>query len=662
MAPLRFVLGLHFHQPVGNFDHVFRQHVDDVYRPLLDTLEQEGLLPAVLHLSGPLLDWLERHEPGYLDRVAALARAGQLELLLSGYYEPILASLPRADRVEQVAWMREAIGRRFGVQASTLWLTERVWEPELAADLHDAGVAAVLVDDRHFLVSGFARDALHGWYRTESDGKGVGVFPIDERLRYLIPFQPPEDTGAYLRQLHASGHPLAILADDGEKFGGWPGTKEWVYEKRWLARFAAVIRQLVGEGTIVLATLREALDTLPPSGLAYLPTASYREMEGWSLPTTPQRALAALEHTLGEHRLAGVDGALVRGSHWRNFLVKYAEANRLQKLMSALSQDCRSRGDPAPVRQAIARAQCNDAYWHGVFGGLYLPHLRGALWEQLAVAEAALQARGEEHDGAHQAFDVAVRDLDGDGAPEIWVRGQAVSLVIAPARGGAIEVLLDLSGRRNLADTLTRRREAYHDEAVERRTATATGPAAAPGADSTASIHDIEQALTLDEHPPVDPHVRAISVDRLLPLGATTAALVDGSQPAIRSWAAERLEVAGRESPEWRTAGAFATRMRAPDGSLLKDIEVQPNGTIELSWTWTPMEGWFATELSLAAPVTLTPSGEAKVVRYPIETVSKSEKGFDRTTQGECVTVLWDGLRGSAGLRLELREGRNEKG
>jgi hypothetical protein len=102
--------------------------------------------------------------------------------------------------------------------------------------------------------------------------------------------------------------------------------------------------------------------------------------------------------------------------------------------------------------------------------------------------------------------------------------------------------------------------------------------------------------------------------------------------------------------------------MRAPDGSLLKDIEIQPNGTIELSWTWTPREGWFATELSLAAPVTLTPSGEAKVVRYPIETVSKSEKGFDRTTQGECVTVLWDGLRGSAGLRLELREGRNEKG
>ena len=37
-GPLRFVFGLHLHQPVGNFDHVFTQHVEDVYRPLLERL------------------------------------------------------------------------------------------------------------------------------------------------------------------------------------------------------------------------------------------------------------------------------------------------------------------------------------------------------------------------------------------------------------------------------------------------------------------------------------------------------------------------------------------------------------------------------------------------------------------------------------------------
>ena len=38
MTPIRFAFGIHLHQPVGNFDHVFAQHVEDVYRPLLDTL------------------------------------------------------------------------------------------------------------------------------------------------------------------------------------------------------------------------------------------------------------------------------------------------------------------------------------------------------------------------------------------------------------------------------------------------------------------------------------------------------------------------------------------------------------------------------------------------------------------------------------------------
>ena len=140
MGPIRFVFGLHLHQPVGNFDHVFAQHVEDVYRPLLDRLAGRGFLPVALHLSGPLLEWLESHEPEYLDRLGALAAEGKVEILLAGFYEPVLAALPRADRVEQIRWMHEAVQRRFGVEARGLWLTERVWEPELAADLVENGI------------------------------------------------------------------------------------------------------------------------------------------------------------------------------------------------------------------------------------------------------------------------------------------------------------------------------------------------------------------------------------------------------------------------------------------------------------------------------------------------------------------------------------------
>jgi alpha-amylase/alpha-mannosidase (GH57 family) len=278
MTPIRFAFGLHLHQPVGNFDHVFEQHVEDVYRPLLEHLVSREFFPVVLHLSGPLLEWLETHEQSYLERLGRQVSDGKIELLVSGMYEPVLVSLSRADRVEQIQWMRDAIRRRFGVDATGLWLTERVWEPELAADLATAGVRYALVDDRHFLVTGFAADQLHAPFLTESDGKGVSLFPIDERLRYLIPFRPPEETAEYLRQLRGAGHRLAVLADDGEKFGGWPGTKDWVYGQGWLNRFTDTMGGLIRGGEVQLSRLDEALEQVPAGGLAYLPTASYREM------------------------------------------------------------------------------------------------------------------------------------------------------------------------------------------------------------------------------------------------------------------------------------------------------------------------------------------------------------------------------------------------
>ena len=251
MEPLRLVFGVHFHQPVGNFDYVFADHVRDVYRPFLERLAEREFFPIALHVSGPLLEWLESHEPQLVDRIGALAADGKAELLLSGFYEPVLVSLPRPDRVEQVAWMREAIRRRFGVQATGLWLTERVWEPDLPVDLAQAGVGYVLVDDRHFLVTGFAPDRLHAPFWTESDGHRVALIPIHERLRYLIPFRPPAETVGYLREARAAGHAIAVFADDGEKFGGWPGTKEWVYERGWLREFLEAVQALIGTGEVL---------------------------------------------------------------------------------------------------------------------------------------------------------------------------------------------------------------------------------------------------------------------------------------------------------------------------------------------------------------------------------------------------------------------------
>jgi alpha-amylase/alpha-mannosidase (GH57 family) len=637
LASLRFAFAVHFHQPVGNFDHVFEQHVRDVYRPLLERLAERDFLPITLHISGPLIEWLETHEAAFLDRIARLAGEGRLELLLSGFYEPVLASLPRADRVEQIAWMHQALERRFGVDATGLWLTERVWEPELAADLAQAGVRYALVDDRHFLVSGFERDRLHAPFWTESDGQRTALFPIDERLRYLIPFKPPADIVAYLRQLGERGAPLAVFADDGEKFGGWPGTKEWVYERGWLAQFLDALGALIASGEIRLTTLAAALAEVPAGGLAYLPTASYREMEGWALPPDAAIRLARLERDLGAERLAGPDGALVRGAHWRNFFVRYPEANRMHKKMQALSALCRRRGDPAGARRALGRAQCNDAYWHGVFGGLYLPHLRNTVWRNLALAEAELR-RGD-------ALACDRVDLDGDGWDELWIHSGAFSALVSPRRGGAIEEYTLFGGAINYADVLTRRREAYHELAVAGEAEQANGPEG----DGAPSIHDIEKSARLERLPPVDRDARALFVDRVLPGDLTLEAYASGAYEPLSSWAGVPAEV------DVRVQGGTA-ELVCRLGGLEKRLVFDARGPLTVRYRWTgrdfPRDGLFAPELSLARPVELRCTPAAPVWSFPIATVAKSERGFDETVQGHSLTPRFPVAQGEA--RIEI--------
>jgi alpha-amylase len=639
-APIRFAFGLHLHQPVGNFDHVFAQHVADVYRPLLEHLSNRSFLPVVLHLSGPLLEWLESHDSAYLDQLGRLVSDGKVELLLAGFYEPVLVSLPRADRVEQIHWMHEAIRRRFGVDARGLWLTERVWEPELAADLADAGVHYALVDDRHFLVSGFASQQLHAPFWTESDGKRVALFPIDERLRYLIPFRPPEETASYLRELRGAGHRLAILADDGEKFGGWPGTKEWVYDRGWLDRFIETILGLVDSGEVELSTLSDALANVPSGGIAYLPTASYREMEAWSLPPDAAVRLTRLERDLGEARVAGPDGGLIRGAHWRNFLVKYSESNRMQKKAQALSFFCRRVGNPPAARRAIGRAQCNDAYWHGVFGGLYLPHLREAIWQNMARAERELRTG--------QGLQADVLDFDGDGFDEIWIHSERFSAIVSPHRGGAIEEYTIFELETNYANTLTRRREAYHDLALEHGGETAHG-----GDGGTPSIHDLEEGLRLEQRPPLDADDRALFVDRVLPQGLSLSAYAAGDYWPVRSWArsACRFQIQARGD----SLDIICTSSDGPE--FEKRLVFSREGNLQITYRWdhtvAQPEDAFAPEVSLFAPLDLRPEPDAEIWTYTIETVAKSERGLDRTKQGESVTLRWPVRLGGATVTVE---------
>ena len=54
-------MGLHSHQPVGNFDHVFEAATKDCYQPFLELLSRYPQIRMSLHFSGVLIEWIRVH-------------------------------------------------------------------------------------------------------------------------------------------------------------------------------------------------------------------------------------------------------------------------------------------------------------------------------------------------------------------------------------------------------------------------------------------------------------------------------------------------------------------------------------------------------------------------------------------------------------------------
>lgn len=682
-APSRRVLllCLHNHQPVGNFDSVIEGAARDAYLPFLQTLVDFPSVKVTIHFSGFLLRWLAERSPDTFSLLKLLSDRGQAELLGGGMYEPILALLPERDRRGQIAALGAEVKRLFGKAPEGLWLAERVWEPDLPATLDAAGVKYLPLDDYHFVRAGFSPEELDGVYLTEYNGAAVRVFPGSERLRYMIPFG---DVGETLREIErltsrAVPYPAAIFADDGEKFGVWPGTHRSVYGEGWLRRFFQGVAERADGLTTM--TFGEYASVAPPRGTVYLPTCSYIEMGEWALPPRGAARFGELLHELRAGKMAEMKPFL-QGGFFRNFLRKYDESNQLHKRMLHVSgRVAEAEGrDPSrglAARDFLYRAQSNDVYWHGVFGGLYLNHLREAAYANLLRAEAASDAVLH---GEKERWTEAVRgDIDRDGGEELLLKTSGLTLLAHAHDGGAVTEISLPRRAVALGHVLTRREEGYHEKF--RR--------AAGSFDGSTSIHD---AMVLK-----DPSVlSALGVDPWQRASFREAYYRDGDLPeAILSGARPLCFTAGEEAsvacaPRGaRIEATFTVPLRGEGVELLLEKTLALRGGAERFEARFRLEnrgaetasGWLCSEWNLnllsgdgpdryyegmGDARALSSSGVAKgvrgfrvvdawrkvaagaaldrecvVLRNPVETASLSEAGAEKIHQGVCLRILF---------------------
>ncbi|MBS1902773.1 MAG: DUF1926 domain-containing protein [Bacteroidetes bacterium] len=487
MKTVSFCFATHNHQPIGNFETVFEEAYERAYRPFVELAAKFNIRFST-HFSGILLEWLATAHPEHIARMRAMHAAGTLELIGGGFYEPILSVISDRDKHAQLTKLTEYIRSEIGANVDGLWLAERVWEQQLCGPIKRAGMNYVILDDSHFRAAGLPDDELNGYYLTEDQGYMIAAFPISKALRYTIPFRPVDETIAVLReQASETGGTIVTFADDGEKFGVWPKTYDHVYTDGWLEEFFAKLHE--NRSWIVMQHFSEALKHHRPKGRIYLPNVSYAEMMQWALPSAEaNRDYESFVHDLEQDPDEWKRyGHFVRGGFWRNFFVKYPESNHLHKRAALLSERFAvldlSRSDVRAAYSDLLAAQCNDPYWHGVFGGIYLPNLRHEVYRHLLAAERYLDAREA------SKIRATVVDLDRDGVEDVVLSNTVFTVVVDPSRGGCIGELAFKPRAFELSNFINRRPEAYHDKLKHAITA--------EQAKATASIHDI--VLTKEE-------------------------------------------------------------------------------------------------------------------------------------------------------------------
>ncbi|MBI2853315.1 MAG: DUF1926 domain-containing protein [Chloroflexi bacterium] len=459
-------LAIHNHQPVGNFPTVFAMAYEKAYSPMVEALERHPRVRLSMHYSGPLLDWLRSHRPDFIHRVAALAGRGQIEIVGGAYYEPILPSIPDADRVGQTALMADVCEREFGQRPAGFWLAERVWEPDLPRALFQCGVQWTIVDDSHFKMVGLDDEDLFGYYLTEDQGFPVKVYATSKFLRYSVPFRPVEQVIGFLRAHASEGrHPIAVMGDDGEKFGLWPHTYDHCWgPDGWVEKLLVALEG--NQEWLQTKPLGEFARQYTPLGRIYLPSASYDEMLEWSLPTASSKEFVDVKRRM---EAEGKNDVLpyMRAGYWRNFLVKYPEANWMHKKMLRVHGKVYRApfvDGARPGIEELWKAQCNCPYWHGVFGGLYLSDIRAATYQHLLTAEQ--QADNAMHAGRTRlGWEQA--DFDMDGHDELLVDGTDLSLYFTPHHGGSLAEWDLRDPPFNVLCTIARRPEAYHRELAQ---------------------------------------------------------------------------------------------------------------------------------------------------------------------------------------------------
>jgi len=338
--------------------------------------------------------------------------------------------------------------------------------------------------------------------------------------------------------------------------------------------------------------------------------------------------------------------------------------DRMWSVSKALESAVSTNGSSEKLsssRAALYRAQCNCSYWHGVFGGLYLHHLRSAVFENLIRADqwlTEIEKKGENKDST------VMRPRRLDSGIRWRVEQKELVSFFNGAYGGALEELDSLPHAVNLMCNLQRRKELYHEAALDKTSK--DGHEAKP-----LSIHDMlgSKEKNISRHLFYDTHRRLSFMDHFFSDEITSEEFAKSSYAERGNFIGLAYKTALKESKglqelcferkgfvtlHQKKVPIFLRKTVTSQGraSLCVHYSITNESACELTCAfgiecnfsigetqamkglnernvkeWTFNDAWRGIRIKLRSREAMN------LIASPVETVSESESGLERTYQ-----------------------------
>ncbi|QQO07954.1 alpha-amylase/4-alpha-glucanotransferase domain-containing protein [Breznakiella homolactica] len=558
----KIMLGTHCHVPYGSADEEFESVYEKKLKPFITTLYKFPEIPAMVHYSGVLLNWIERHRPEFFMLLEDLISRKQVELLGGGFYEPLMSFLPLSDKIGQIEMLTTYLRKQFGKRPQGCWLPALSWEQNMVSPLNTSGMAYTFLDEEQFLLAGFTGPGLEYPCTSEDQGKLITVFPVSGRYSGEFALKEP---AAVLEKIGSEGlktqeriitvFPDSFYGADSEKGGEELGVYRFFEElSQWSGRM-----QFTSPGRI--------LKGLPPLEKGFFPNSADRRFSYWTMGLKNAKKIKDPGESEGDIPYSR-SPSFYPGSMPKNCLAKYPEANGIySKMLYTAGLINQLRGDKSRkriAREELWKSQGYDVFCHIGDGGIYNNLIRKAAYRALITAERITREKG--------TFipSLAAVDFDLDGEKEYLFQNKTINCYVKP-RGAAVFELDYLPKTWNYLDTFARRPEPYVQD---------------PG--------------------PEDGYRRSAFLDRLCPADAVPGDLAAGVYTGCRCCSEETYDLLHMDRLRQEARFRLSRNNKGPFGSVeIEKLYRLKKDTLSILYTFTntgekPETFTFTSEIDLS--------------------------------------------------------------